>query len=238
LRTIIRNNIRQFPFIGDIPILGALFRSTSYQSDQTELVIVVTPHLVTPRKAYAATPADRFVPPSDFELFLFGAQRGNTADLRPEDRALMSIDPTNGGVDGAPMVMFSIEGDQCHVGERWNTREIDSVPGRAGTFGVHAKHAPDFGPISAQQSGRTKRRRSSIRMRATLETPAPGSKGQRVGLAQKRYDTNQVIPPLDIGASNTASVNTSTNGQSAPSQFRYPPWAAMVREARMVRLKP
>ncbi len=96
-----QNNIRQFPFIGDIPILGALFRSTSYQSDQTELVIVVTPHLVTPRKAYAATPADRFVPPSDFELFLFGAQRGNTADLRPEDRALMSIDPTNGGVDGA-----------------------------------------------------------------------------------------------------------------------------------------
>jgi hypothetical protein len=48
-------------------------------------------------------------------------------------------------------------------------------------------------------------------------TPAPGSKGQRVGVAQKRYDTNQVIPPLDIGASNTAAVNTSTNGQGAPS---------------------
>jgi pilus assembly protein CpaC len=96
-----QNNIRQFPFIGDIPILGALFRSTSYQSDQTELVIVVTPHLVTPRKTAAATPADQFVPPSDFELFLFGAQRGNAADLRPEDRALMSIDPTKGGVDGA-----------------------------------------------------------------------------------------------------------------------------------------
>jgi pilus assembly protein CpaC len=96
-----QNNVRQFPWLGDIPILGALFRSTSYQSDQTELVIVVTPHLVTPRKAYAATPADRFVPPSDFELFLFGAQRGTAADLRPEDRALMSIDPTKGGVDGA-----------------------------------------------------------------------------------------------------------------------------------------
>lgn len=96
-----QNNIRQYPFIGDIPILGALFRSTSYQADQTELVIVVTPHLVTPRKAVAATPLDRFVPPSDFELFLFGAQTGKAADLRPEDRALMSIDPTKGGVDGA-----------------------------------------------------------------------------------------------------------------------------------------
>src|SRR4029077_6112568 len=86
-----QNNIRQFPWIGDIPILGALFRSTSYQSDQTELVIVVTPHLVTPRRDMAETPADRFVPPSDFELFLFGAQKGTAADLRPEDRALMSI---------------------------------------------------------------------------------------------------------------------------------------------------
>ena len=79
-----QNNIRQFPFVGDIPILGTLFRSTSFQSDQTELVIVVTPHLVTPRKAEAATPADRFVPPSDFELFLFGAQRGTLPILRPK----------------------------------------------------------------------------------------------------------------------------------------------------------
>ncbi len=40
--------IRQVPFLGDIPILGALFRSTSFQKDETELVIVVTPRLVSP----------------------------------------------------------------------------------------------------------------------------------------------------------------------------------------------
>ncbi len=95
-----QNNISQWPFVGDIPILGALFRSTGYQRDQTELVIVVTPHLVTPRRMVAATPADHFVPPSDFELFLFGAQRGKAADLKPEDRALMSADPGKGGMDG------------------------------------------------------------------------------------------------------------------------------------------
>jgi len=95
-----QNSIRQFPFIGDIPIIGALFRSTAYQRDQTELVIVVTPHLVTPRRMAAATPADHFVPPSDFELFLFGAQRGKAADLKPEDRALISADPGKGGMDG------------------------------------------------------------------------------------------------------------------------------------------
>ncbi len=95
-----QNNINQFPFLGDLPIIGALFRSTGYQADQTELVIVVTPHLVTPRRGPTATPVDAFVPPSDFELFLFGNQRGKAENLKPEDRALMSADPGKGGLDG------------------------------------------------------------------------------------------------------------------------------------------
>ncbi|MGA0604104.1 type II and III secretion system protein family protein [Caulobacter sp. KR2-114] len=95
-----QNSISQFPFAGDLPILGALFRSTGYQHDQTELVIVVTPHLVTPRRAYAAAPSDHFVPPSDFELFLMGQQRGSGAVIAPEDRVLMQADPTKGGIDG------------------------------------------------------------------------------------------------------------------------------------------
>ncbi|MDB5428382.1 MAG: pilus assembly protein CpaC [Phenylobacterium sp.] len=95
------NNIRQLPFLGDLPILGSLFRSTSFQRDETELVIVVTPHLVTPRRGgNIALPGDRFVPPSDFELFLFGSQNGSASMLRPEDRALISADPRKGGVEG------------------------------------------------------------------------------------------------------------------------------------------
>ena len=95
-----QSNIRQYPFLGDLPIIGSLFRSTGYQQDQTELVIVVTPHLVTPKRGPTATPLDAFVPPSDFELFLFGNQRGKTENLKPEDRALMSVDPGKGGLDG------------------------------------------------------------------------------------------------------------------------------------------
>ena len=95
-----KNNIRQLPFVGDLPILGALFRSTGFQKDQTELVMVVTPHLVSPRHGDVATPADHFIPPSDFELFLNGTQTGTAKDLSAEDRALMSIDPSKGGVDG------------------------------------------------------------------------------------------------------------------------------------------
>jgi pilus assembly protein CpaC len=102
LRSDYQNSIRQFPFIGDIPVIGALFRSTGFQREETELVIVVTPHLVTPRRGNVATPNDNFVPPSDFELFLLGAQRGSQANVRPEDRVLIQRDPTGpqGGVDG------------------------------------------------------------------------------------------------------------------------------------------
>jgi pilus assembly protein CpaC len=95
-----QNNLRAFPFVGDVPVLGALFHSTGFQRDQTELVIVVTPHLVTPRRGPVALPSDHFVPPSDFELFLFGMQRGKPSDVVPEDRVLLSQDPTKGGIEG------------------------------------------------------------------------------------------------------------------------------------------
>jgi pilus assembly protein CpaC len=95
-----QNQIRQFPFVGEMPVLGALFRSSGYQREETELVIVVTPHLVVPRKGRIVAPGDNFVPPSDFELFLFGAQQASGPRIRPEDRALMSADPQRGGIEG------------------------------------------------------------------------------------------------------------------------------------------
>ena len=95
-----QNAIRQMPFVGDIPILGQLFHSNSFQRDQDELVIVVTPHLVVARRGPVALPTDHFVPPSDFELFLFGMQTGKPDDVAPQDRVLMSQDPTKGGVEG------------------------------------------------------------------------------------------------------------------------------------------
>ena len=95
-----QSQIRQFPFAGDVPVLGALFRSNGYKREETELVVVVTPHLVTPRRGPIAMPGDHFVPPSDFELFLFGSLQGSNLGLKPEQKALMTVDPTKGGVDG------------------------------------------------------------------------------------------------------------------------------------------
>ena len=70
----------QVPWLGDIPILGTLFRSADYQRNQTELVIIVTPHLVTPTRGEAlALPTDRVRIPTERELFLFGKIAGKAA---------------------------------------------------------------------------------------------------------------------------------------------------------------
>lgn len=69
----------QLPWIGDVPVLGTLFRSASYQRSQTELVIIVTAHLVSPvRGDVLALPTDRIRPPSERDLFLFGRTAADT----------------------------------------------------------------------------------------------------------------------------------------------------------------
>lgn len=68
------NSIDKFPGLGDVPVLGGLFRSQQFQNNQTELVILVTPYIVRPVSAQGAmqTPLDGYVPPSDIERLLYG----------------------------------------------------------------------------------------------------------------------------------------------------------------------
>jgi pilus assembly protein CpaC len=63
-------DIEQLPYLGSVPVLGALFRSTSYQKHETDLVIIVTPHLVRP-----ATPSEHLATPFDQDL------QGNDVDV-------------------------------------------------------------------------------------------------------------------------------------------------------------
>ena len=73
LRTDFQDTIRQFPILGSIPIIGMLFKSTNFQREETELVIIVTPRLVRPVPAHALkAPTDRAGPPNEADLFLFG----------------------------------------------------------------------------------------------------------------------------------------------------------------------
>lgn len=73
------DNSSQLPWIGDVPVLGALFRSADYQRSQTELVIIISSHLVTPTRGEAlALPTDRIKPPTEQDLFLYGRTAAGT----------------------------------------------------------------------------------------------------------------------------------------------------------------
>jgi pilus assembly protein CpaC len=68
-----REFVQKFPLLGDLPIIGALFRSQEYRSGQTELVIFVTPHLARPiDREHYRLPTDTFVAPGDLEFYLLG----------------------------------------------------------------------------------------------------------------------------------------------------------------------
>lgn len=82
--------INAFPFLGEIPVLGALFRSHSYQTDRSELVFVITPHLVKPLPPNYELPTDQFAPPNRWDLYGRGKLEGSV----PE-----KVEATNGGFE-------------------------------------------------------------------------------------------------------------------------------------------
>lgn len=87
------NNITKTPGLGDMPILGALFRSNGFQRNETELVIVITPYLVKPVNAnQIVLPTDGYKAPNDFDRILLGRIDGQGGGDRPKP----SMAPANG----------------------------------------------------------------------------------------------------------------------------------------------
>ena len=74
------NSIDKTPGVGDLPVLGALFRSNAFQRNETELVIVITPYLVKPVNANEIVlPTDGYKAPTDLGRVLFGQLGGGTS---------------------------------------------------------------------------------------------------------------------------------------------------------------
>ena len=80
------NSVQKAPFLGDLPILGALFRSTSFQKDETELVIIITPYLVRPTSGQLALPSDGYRAPTDGQR----VWEGQTSDGQSGPRSSLS----------------------------------------------------------------------------------------------------------------------------------------------------
>ncbi|WP_447968944.1 type II and III secretion system protein family protein [Nitrospira sp. M1] len=107
LQNNIRETVAKYPILGDIPVLGALFRSTSFQKSETELVVIVTPRLVKPVDlAKQPLPTDDYLEPNDFELMLLGYLEGipeladSSGQLR-DGHAVNTMSWQGGGLEGS-----------------------------------------------------------------------------------------------------------------------------------------
>ena len=76
IRDNLSQNIRALPVLGEVPVLGALFRSSDFQSDRSELIFIVTPRLVRPLPEDIALPTDGYRPPGRAAFFLGGKMEG------------------------------------------------------------------------------------------------------------------------------------------------------------------
>jgi len=97
LRNSNTNDLSKAPFLGDLPILGALFRSTSFQRKETELVIIVTPYLVRPVSNRLASPSDGYRAPDDGQTTFLGQTYTGVSGRRDVDAV-----PAPGGAAPAP----------------------------------------------------------------------------------------------------------------------------------------
>jgi pilus assembly protein CpaC len=101
LQNDMNNVVNQFPGLGSLPVLGALFRSTDFQRNETELAIVVTAHLVKPaRGGSLPLPTDGFIPPNDIDQYLLGSPEGRP-DLTGDAESNGEARPAAGGMEGA-----------------------------------------------------------------------------------------------------------------------------------------
>lgn len=81
--------VNKFPLLGDMPVLGALFRSDHFQNGQTELVVIITPYIVRPTPQRLTLPTDGLAPPNENERLIGLQTTSSDPNARPQ-----SGDPT------------------------------------------------------------------------------------------------------------------------------------------------
>jgi len=96
----LREDVQKFPGLGDVPVLGYLFRSQKWLNEESELVIFVTPHLAQPvANDLVRLPTDAFIAPNDVEYYIMGRMEGRG----PEEEAEVipaAMPSTQGGLEG------------------------------------------------------------------------------------------------------------------------------------------
>jgi pilus assembly protein CpaC len=109
----VKDIVKKFPFFGDIPVLGALFKSSDFQKNQTELVIIVTPHIVKPVDLAKQTlPTDQYIEPNDLEFYGLGFEEGIQSERQ---RTFIGSGPSVTGSGPSVTGGGGLDGDFGHI---------------------------------------------------------------------------------------------------------------------------
>ena len=193
-----QNAISQLPWLGDVPVLGALFRSTSYQKNETDLAIIVTPRLVRPARPgdVIKTPLDTSLPANDVDLFLMGktevppAKARLIAGVPPREFTGHVLDLPKGGAH----VRLGPQLRRSPPRRCWARR---SAAARTSTSTAATRSRCVSGDAMATN-----------RVTQTIDPwpPASGKRniaynGEKAATASERYRTGRVIPPVNATTS-------------------------------------
>jgi pilus assembly protein CpaC len=103
---LIKNNVRQamdaVPGLGEVPVLGALFRSNAFQADRSELMFVITPRLIKPLDPGFMLPTDGYTPPSRPEFYFGNQLEGSGRADVPTDRPRSTVPASTTRSGGTP----------------------------------------------------------------------------------------------------------------------------------------
>jgi pilus assembly protein CpaC len=121
---LIKNNVVEvtnaFPGLANIPIIGALFRSSSFQNDRSELLIIVTPRIVQALNSKPPLPTDKFIQPSQMEFFLQGKLEGSPPALpKPSDKPTPRLGDVSikKSIDQNPITTEAVMTEPVSLGE-------------------------------------------------------------------------------------------------------------------------
>lgn len=205
---LISNNItgalKAFPGLGELPVIGALMRSTSFQQDRTELVFIVTPHLVKPLpNDHYPLPTDSFTQPRDVDVYATGNMEGRGAAhaTRPATAAPSAANtPAQPSAPSAPPASQTSEPAAAPA-----PRTPAPPPARVETTSVQ-HDAPAPAPVST----------APVSTADIATTPIPG-------------DPAGKTPSVEANtASNTATSNTAASDEQAARAARIEAAAARI----------
>ena len=190
----VTTNMKAFPILGEIPVLGALFRSSDFQTDKTELVFVVTPRLVKPLPPNYSLPTDSYTPPSRSDFFLNGKMEAYAPN------------GTNTGADATATVRRL----RSEIGDR-NAEDYafrNSAPDFKFSLCMLESHAQSRSEIG--ESVTMMRAQQTINPEASLNSdPVLGQDGKTAkGALDNYYDTFRK-PPAEASSTFTLGVGNS-----------------------------